>query len=412
MTARSADTATDTARDAGWLVPVLTVAAFVTMLHAMVLGPLLPDMASDLGTSVSLLGQIPAATMLLAALIGFVAGPLADRFGHHRALLASLVVLVVSSVGMALAPGYLLLFVATLIGSVGRAVVQPVAIVIAGERFSGDRQRRAVSWVMAGMSGAVIAGVPVLTAIAGFFGWRAAIGSLAVLIALSIPAVRRGLGAAPQRAVTRMSVAGVLNGYGPLIHHRPTLGLVIASLIGNAGVWIMATYLGAFYDERYGYTTQQIGWVYFVPGVALFVGSLATGGRIGALPLRPLVIATRLATGIAIAGLFIFHIPALAGLGLLGIQGVATAASMVAVVLLLMRESPASRATTLTLNTVALSLGIALGSMLGGVLLAVSDYHLLGFASLLLSGGSAFLVWSSRGEPVSETTVPATRQSL
>lgn len=412
MTARSADTATDTARADSRLIPVLTVATFVTMLHAMALGPLLPDMERDLGTSVALLGQIPAATMLLAAGIGFVAGPLADRVGHHRALLGSLLVLVVSSVSMALAPGYFFLFVATLVGSVGRAVVQPLAVVMAGERFSGEQQRRAVSWVMAGMSGAVIAGVPVLTAIADSFGWRTAIGSLAILIAVSIPAVRHGLGEAPSRSSTRMSLAGVLDAYRPLIHHRPTLGLVIASLIGNAGVWIMATYLGAFYDERYGYTTQQIGWVYFVPGVTLFVGSLATGGRIGALPLRPLIVATRLTTGIAIAGLFILPIPGLFGLGLLAIQGVMTSISMVAVVLLLMRESPASRATTLTLNTVALSLGIALGSTLGGALLAVADYDLLGVCSLLFSGASAALVWSSRSARAGGTMAPAAEHGL
>jgi predicted MFS family arabinose efflux permease len=69
-------------------------------------------------------------------------------------------------------------------------------------------------------------------------------------------------------------------------------------------------------------------------------------------------------------------------------------------VLLLMRESPASRATTVTLNTVALSLGMALGSMLGGVMLTVGDFPLLGGCAVVLSGMAAGLVWLTREAPL------------
>jgi predicted MFS family arabinose efflux permease len=375
------------------LVPVLTLATFVTMLQAMALAPLLPAISDDLGTSVSLLGQIPAATMFLAAAIGFVAGPLADRYGHHRILLASLMALVASSLGMAIAPGYLVLFAATMIGAVGRAVVQPVATVIVGERYDGDRQRRAVSWVMAGVSGAVIGGVPVLTAVADAAGWRAPLAGLALIIAALIPLVRWGLGPAVPSRTDAVSLRNVLAAYRPIVADRPTLGLIAASLLGSAGIWIMATYVGAFYDDRHGYTTAQIGWVFFVPGVTIFLGTLATGGRIGALPLRPVVMLTRVVTGVIIAAVFVLPLHALVGIGLFGIQGFTTAIALVAVVLLLMRESPASRATTLTLNTVALSLGYALGSMLGGALLAIGDYELIGLASLLLNLGAAGAVW-------------------
>lgn len=394
-----ADSASDVQESSTWLVPVLTMATLVTMLHAMALGPLMPVIAKDLNTSVSLLGQVPALSMLLGAMLGLVAGPLADRFGLHRALLWSLLAVLMSSVGMAWASSFVFLLLAALFGSIGRAIVQPVAVVIVGNRFSGDRQRRAISWVMAGVTGAVIAGIPTLTTVAGALGWRAALLGLALIVAILIPLVHRGLGPAATPDGSSASFDGILSAYRPLIHHRPTLFILGTTLTGSAGIWVMATYLGAFYTERYGYTTQQVGWVYFVPGITLFAGSLAAGGRIGGLPLRPLVILSRVVTGFAIAALFSLSIPAIVGVGLLAVQGITTGVSTVAVVFLLMKESPAGRATTLTLNAAALSLGTALGSTLGGLLLAVASFSLLGLSSLLLSCTAALLIWLSRNSP-------------
>ena len=56
-----------------WIIPTLTLATFVSMLNAMALFPFLPIIAAELGTSVALLGQVPALSMLLAALRGALA---------------------------------------------------------------------------------------------------------------------------------------------------------------------------------------------------------------------------------------------------------------------------------------------------------------------------------------------------
>ena len=390
----------------GRLVPILTLCTLITGLQTIVLGPLLPAIAADLDTSVALLGQIPASVMFMAALIGFVAGPLADRVGHHRVLIASLVAVAASAVGMALAPGYWPLFAATLLGAFGRAIVQPIAVVIVGERLSGERQRRGISWVMAGMSGAVLVGIPMLTTVADTFGWRIAIGCLAMVTALLIPAVRRGLGPTTDHNRSGSSLPHILDAYQPLIRHRPTFGLILATLLGNAGHWVTMTYLGAFLAERHGYTTQQIGLVYLVPGTALCIGYAMAGGRITGLPLRPLATTTRTMVGACLAGVVALSIPALAAVSLLGVMAGMHAIALVAVVLLLMQGSPTSRATTITLNTVALSLGQALGAMLGGLMLSLGDFPLLGLYALTLSGTAALLIWITRVAPIAPPALP------
>ena len=70
--------------------------------------------------------------------------------------------------------------------------------------------------------------------------------------------------------------------------------------------------------------------------------------------------------------------------------------TMVSAVVLLVGQSPAGRATILTLYGSAMSLGMALGAVFGGVALAVADYFALGVCTMALPIASAILVSFSR----------------
>jgi MFS transporter, DHA1 family, inner membrane transport protein len=384
-----------------WIVPLLTMTTLVSMLNAMALGPFLPVIAVDLDVSVALLGQIPALAMLLAAFLGFIVGPVADQYGYRRALLVGLGIAVVSSAGIGLAPGYFVLLIAALVGAGSRAIGVPIAVAIVGSLYQGDRQRRAISWVMAGMTGAAIVGVPALTTIAQLTSWRIAFFALAGLSA-ALLVILRNIEAGPSREDAEVSVRGIIEAYRPLFRHRSTAALIGSILVGNVGAWMMATYLGAFYSARFDFSIQQIGWVYMLLGVTLLAGSLLVGGRLGALPLRPLLVGNRILMGVAVAGLLMTPIMVIAGIGLLALYGITFGIAQVATTVLLVRESPAGRATTLTVNVSAMSFGVALGSALGGLFLAIADFWLLGLGVLLFSCFSAGLVWWSREEAVGE----------
>lgn len=164
----------------GGLIAALALANFVGMLGATSYGPFLPVMAAAFGVGIPLLGQLPAASMLLAAVLGLLVGPLADAHGHRRTLIVGLLAVVVSTLGTGLAPTFAALAVTVLIGAVGRAAILPVALTIAGTRFVGNTRRRAIGVAQAGVSCAPLAGIPLLTTIAAFSEWRAAFVVLAL----------------------------------------------------------------------------------------------------------------------------------------------------------------------------------------------------------------------------------------
>lgn len=389
------------ATSAGPLV-VLSIAsaAFTTILSQSAIAPFLPFIAESLGTSVALLGQVPAASMLLAGLLGLVAGPLADRYGQRRALIVGLLGTVISALGVALAGSYLTLLVVMLVGAVGRATILPVSMVVGGTRFVGDAQRRALSWMSTGLVAATILGVPLLTFVGEYLGWRGGFGVLAAIAFGAAVLVWRGLDPDAVTSATPFRPRDLLVPYRAIVRHRPTVLFLAASLIGNIGLWNVQTYIGAFWIEQHGLTLQEVGLAALVQGLGGLAGSWLMSSPVGRLPPRRLLVIVRLGTGLLIATPFILPLPTLAAVAFFAVGYVLGGMGTIATTLALTTETPTARATTLTLNGAAWSVGIALGAASGGLALALGGYTALGLCAVgTLGVASVLLVLSARPAP-------------
>ena len=371
-------------------------ASFATILSQSAFSPFLPLIGESLGVSVALLGQAPAASMLLAGVLGLAAGPLADRYGQRRALLVGLVALATSAIGVALAQSYLLFVSVMLISAVGRATILPVAMVIGGTRFVGEAQRRALAWMSTGTVAAAILGVPFLTSIGEYVGWRGAFLAIAAIALTAAALSWKGLG--PDLAVssTPFRLRDLVTPYGPIIRHRPTVLFLLASLIGNIGQWNIMTYQGAFWIEHHHLTLHEVGLAALVQGIGGLAGSWLMNTPLGVIPARRLLIYVRVVTAILIAAPFILPIPKLGAVACFAFGYVAGGMGTIATTLAL-SDSPTARATVLTLNGAAWSVGIALGAATGGLMLTLGGYELLGIGAFLsLAAASGLLLLSDR----------------
>jgi len=390
-----------------WLVPALTVATFVNFLGTLALGPFLPEVAEELRTSIAAVGQVPALVMLLAALLGLVIGPLADHYGYRRTLLVGMASVAVATAATGLAPTYQLLITVAVIGAVGRAAVQPTSQATVAAQFPDEGLRRyAMSRVGMGSAGAAVIGIPLLTFVAGFGSWRLAFFTLAGLGLVALLVLGRVLPPDARAAPGRYRVRDVLASYLPLLRHRATLSLIVATLLGTTGVWIVWSYLAAFLLQRHGFTTQEVGWAYLATGASVILGNVVAGGRLGAYP-RPVMIASRAGSGVMFACALLLPVSGIAVAGLIALAMVAHGAFSVTNALVLTVETPAGRATTMTLNSSAISLGTALGGAVGGLALALGSYPALGVCAPIFSLAAAGLIWWSRPrtepEPVAAT---------
>lgn len=380
-----------------WLIVALALAAFVNHIVGLALSPFLPLMAEEFGTSVALVGQVPSLSMLLAAILGLMIGPLADQYGYRRVLMIGLLSAVVSTLATSLAPSYLLLLVAVLVGAIGRATVLPTAQAIVTTRFQDAARRRGVGWITTGLSGAAVGGIPLLTTVAALAHWRVSFLMLGGLVLVTGLLLWRLVGdeVAPRPEARR--IRDVFRAYAPLLRHRPTLVLIAASLVGYTGMWAIWTYIAALLVDRHGLGIQGVGAFYFGTGVIALVGNMLAGGRLSARP-RPLMIWSRLAGGLVMGAALFAPLPGLVVIGLLALSGLSNAVNSVASVILLTAESPAGRATTLTFNFSAQTLGVALGGGLGGLALVLGGFDALSTLAVICVLSSAALIWLSQGK--------------
>ena len=391
---------TSVASPASGAVAALALAGFCGALNVVVLGPFLPAISRELGVGIPLLGQAPALSNLLAALLGLGIGPLADRYGHRRALVVGLLAIAAGSLGTALSPTYLVFLVGVLLSAPGRSIAMPVAQAIAGGAFSGPARDRTIGWVQAGVGSSVTVGMPLLTAVDARFDWRAALVTFAALALAAAGLARATLPSAVPHAgaTSRLKPRDLLAAYAPLFRHRPTIGLVASTVLGSTAISSLLTYIGAFLIEIHGMTPPEVGWAFSLSGVGLILGGLLGARLTARIRSRPLAMALLALRGVLIGAIFSQPFGGVAAALLFGLLGLGDGAYIVSVVLALTGGSPAGRATTMVLIGSATALGSAAGSTLGGLLLLLGGWPLLGLAAPLVSlAGAATVWWSGRG---------------
>jgi predicted MFS family arabinose efflux permease len=376
------------------MLAAVCVAPFVTQLTTFALSPFLPFVAADLGTTVAVLGQIPALAFFTAAVLGLIVGPLADRLGHRRTLLAGVAASSVGAIATALAPNLLVLIPVALIGAGGRSIGLPVAQAVVGTRYAGAALRRGLGLIQATGTLAPIVGIPLVTAIGAVAGWRSAFLALSVLGGIAIVLMLWLLPPDRQdgRAATRFSAAA----FAPIFADSPTLWLYGSSIARNLGVWAFVTYLGAYLVQEHALSAAEVGWAFTATGIGNFAGSMATGGPLGRVPLRILAMAAPLVIAGCLGAVAMVPTGMATVLVLLVVGFVGNGVSIVAHNTLLVSGSPAGRATTTSLNQTCMSLGGAVGGSLGGLLLATGGFPALGVLTLVCNLVAAACVVPAR----------------
>jgi predicted MFS family arabinose efflux permease len=165
---------------------VLLIAAvhFINILDFMIVMPLGPDFALELGIATHHIGLIAGSYTAAAAVSGVAGSFFLDRFDRRKALAVSMFGLVIGTALAGLSWNLPTLIAARLVAGLFGGPATAISLAIIADIVPRERRGRAMGTVMSAFSLASIAGVPISLEIAHLAGWRAPFYSVAALGAL------------------------------------------------------------------------------------------------------------------------------------------------------------------------------------------------------------------------------------
>jgi len=283
------DPSSAAARSRRTLLAMITSLVVLSQLATSLYIPSLPSLGDALQAGAGEVKLTMTIYLLVFAVAQLVYGPLADRFGRRRILIAGLAIYLVGSVLAALAPSIGMLILARGIQAAGACALPTATRASVRDRF--DRSEATKVMALIGMAMAV---GPALGPILGgqlqvLFGWRAAFAVLALLGAAAIAMVLlRFPETAPRLNPAATQLAPLTRNYVTLLSSPVYVGNCLA--VGFC-FWFLFVYTtGAPFVliEVLGMSPDLFG-VMFIATVAGYVAGMATINRLAGRVATPVL---------------------------------------------------------------------------------------------------------------------------
>lgn len=346
---------------------LITAVQFINVLEFMIVSPLGPDFAKDLGMSLSQLGLLGGSYTASAAVAGALGSKYLDRFDRRTALGVLIAGLVFSTALAGFAKDLATLMAARVLAGIFGGPASSVALAVIADVVPSRRRGQALGMVMSGFAAASVFGVPLSLELARQVNWRAPFFAVALLglavgifAITSLPELRLHMHAPGERA----RIFDFLGERAVLFSLGATFSVMVSSfcIIPN---------LSAYLQHNCGYPRSQLSFLYLIGGSVSFVVTRVVGGyvdRIGAT--RSAAVGSGLFVLVLIP-VFIFEQRWLSSLLAFSLFMAATAIRNVSINALTSRvPQPHERARFMSLQSAMQHLAAAGGAGLGSLLLS------------------------------------------
>jgi predicted MFS family arabinose efflux permease len=360
---------------------VLAAATFVFVTTETQPIALLTPMAHGLNVSESSVGLLMTAYAGIAALTAIPLTIFASRIPRRGLVIATVSMLVVSQIGLALAPSYAIALGARLVGALAHGVFWSVIARVAATLVSRDRLGRATAIVFAGNSVALVAGTPLVSALGALLGWRAAVVCMGAIAALVVAGMWRVLPPIPS-GEAHLGRREILTG----AFRRPRLLVVCAvTVLVALGQFVAFTYLAPIVRAHTGLTGTGLSAVLLAYGAAGVAGVTAVGAITDRRPRAALLSCCgAVVVGLALIALVGHSTP------IMVIATLAWGAGFTALPICLqnavLRVAPRMPDTASALYVVAFQIGIGGGALIGAGLLGAGALASIPVVALVLIG--------------------------
>jgi predicted MFS family arabinose efflux permease len=345
----------------------LAGAIFVSVTSEFLPTGLLPEMAGDLGVSISTAGLL---VTIFAGTVVVATTPLAAltrNYSRKGLIVAVLLVIALANVLAALAPTYEILVGARILGGLGHGLFWAVVAAYSAHLVPKHQLGRAVAITAGGGTAAFVLGVPVGTALGHALGWRTAFIIIAAVVVLLSLAVVKFLPPVNHHVPLATGEIRI-----PLRKDRsflPVMLVCVVILIVLTAQNTFYTYIAPWLTEVAGFPGDSVAILLFLFGGAGVLGLVLAGIASDRFPKRGFAVAV-LAVMVSVLALALLSQNPVIVVAAFVVWG--TAFGGVPAMLqtrMLRTASFQMRDLAGALQTTAFNIGIGGGALLGGILI-------------------------------------------
>jgi DHA1 family inner membrane transport protein len=358
--------------------------------------PFAAALGRGLGVPLTSITSLIAAQQL-AGLFGLISGPLSDRAGRRRMMLAGCAML---AGGMLLGGAlslYWAILLALFLAGLGKVFFDPALQSYIGDWVPYEKRGRAFGLSEFAWAGSLLVGVPLVALLISKLGWRSPFFLLGGAGLLSAAAVMIWFPRDPQQGAGSNFAAGVWQGWRRVGQEPAALyTLGFGFLVGGANQILFVVY-GVWLEDAYGLSIVALGATSLILGFAELAGEGLTASLADRLGLKRAVIAGTVALVLsylllpALGRTLVGAVAALFIVFLIFEFTVVTTSSFVIEIL------PGARATILSNLVAASSLGRMIGVVVGGLVWLEGGLVASALCATVIAGaGLACLVWGLR----------------
>jgi DHA1 family inner membrane transport protein len=346
---------------------------------------LLPEIAASEHVSVATAGQLVTAYAVGVVIGGPLITVATARMPRKGLVLSLIALFIVGSLISAAASSYGPLLVGRVLAALSQGTLYAISIVVVTAVVPRDRAGRAIATVVSGLTVATVLGVPLGAVLGRAFGWRLpflAVGAIAaaggLVLALTMPR-------APAPPVSARSELRVLA-------RRRVLLAIATTAIGFAGTGTVLTYLMPLLTQVSGFSPDAASALLVAYGAGSLLGNLAAGRLSDASPAMTLRIVFG---GLTVVLAFLPFAAAWQPAAVIAVLafGLLATATIAPLQSLILRHAADAPTLSVAVNVSGFNLANALGSALGGGMVAAGVLRWNGLAGAILALAGLGLAW-------------------
>lgn len=364
-------------KNRGLLLPTLIVSISSIDPPGLIISMSLIEVATAFGVSVGLAGQIRSIGSVLAIAVALAMGVLSVRYSYKSLLLAGLLVNLVSALCCTFAPTFSLLLVCFSAVGLVTSLVTPMVFSYIGETYAADRRPQIIGTLAAVRTVSYLVMVQLIGYVVAGWGWRQAF--LFLVAPMTVVGILLSQRTLPSIRSKMTSQTNVLEGYRGVLASRSALACLLGNLLAG-GAWVggVVAYSVTYLREDFLLPLPEASRIFSILVVGVLVGNYVGGLLARRLGGKRVMVASSSLTGLLIIGYM--NSPTLAfAVALCAVMSLAAGVVLTCANTLLLVQVPRYRGTVTSLNSAATQLGLALGASLGGVILDLAGWGVMGF---------------------------------